>query len=437
MEAFDIKNINIYLNDSKLLNEKIKIKKMQIRKQVNEHNSLYTDFLFRKEDKDKYKAFNKSEKLEIRVTVSEKGGIEKILFEGYAVNSSMTLDKHILMMQIRGISFSKRYDIKKNNRVYQDNEIMYSKIVNDLKNGDVENKDLNILINGEDSQTGRFLIQYRETDWNFMKRIAYYINTFILCEKKSVIFNKSSLKEFEEVSDYTIHSFGRNSRNEIEYKINSYSIYSTGDIVKLSDNDEEGKMLVVRADILLEKQRLKGNYILIRADKYKAEYTGGNNIQGSALEGEVQEILMSDSKGMETASVKVKFYKNLESRYDSGNITAPEQGESLYPFPYIIPYSKDKTGLFITPEIGDNVLVKFSDENPENGIVEGALNNENGSRFSKPDYRNFFVKDSMEFVIDGATINMNSGSEITKISKTIELKGSDTVRVYSNNMKVK
>ena len=71
-------------------------------------------------------------------------------------------------------------------------------------------------------------------------------------------------------------------------------------------------MLVVRADILLEKQRLKGNYTLIRADKYKAEYTGKNTIQGSALEGEVQEILMSDSKGMETASVKVKFYKNLE-----------------------------------------------------------------------------------------------------------------------------
>ena len=180
MEAFDIKNINIYLNDSKLLNEKIKIQKMQIRKQVNEHNSLYTDFLFRKEDKDKYKAFNKSENLEIRVTVSEKGGIEKILFEGYAVNSSMTLDKHILMMQIRGISFSKRYDIKKNNRIYQDNKIIYSKIVNDLKNGDVENKDLNILINGEDRQTGRFLIQYRETDWNFMKRLAYYIDTFIL-----------------------------------------------------------------------------------------------------------------------------------------------------------------------------------------------------------------------------------------------------------------
>ena len=83
------------------------------------------------------------------------------------------------------------------------------------------------------------------------------------------------------------------------------------------------------------------------------------------------------------------------------------------------------------------MLVKFSDENPENGIVEGALNNENGARFSKSDYRNFFVKDSMDFVIDGATINMNSGSEITKISKTIELKGSDTVRVYSSNMKVK
>ena len=201
MEAFDIKNINIYLNNSKLLNEKIKIHKLQIRKEVNGHNSLYTDFLFRKEDNGKYKAFNKSENLEIRITASEESGMEKILFEGYAVNSSMTLDKHLLMMQIRGISFSKKYDIKKNNRVYQDYEIMYSKVVNDLKTGDIENKDLNILINGEDKQIDRFLIQYRETDWEFMKRLAYYKDTFILCEKKSVLFNKSSVKEFEEISE--------------------------------------------------------------------------------------------------------------------------------------------------------------------------------------------------------------------------------------------
>ena len=437
MEAFDIKHINIYLNDFKLLKERIKINRIQVRKEVNEHNSLYIDFIFRKEDKDKYKAFNKSENLEIRITVSEKSGIEKILFEGYAVNSSMTLDNHILMMKLRGVSFSKKYDIKQNNRVYQDSKIMYSKIINDIKTGDAENKDLNILVNGEDEKTERFLIQYKETDWDFMKKLAYYKDTFILCEKKSVIFNKSSIKEYEEVSDYTIHSFGRNSRNEIEYRINSYSIYSIGDIVKLSGNDGEGKMIVVKADVLLEKQRLKGSYTLIGADKYKACYTGKNTIQGVILEGQVQEILMSDSKGLETAAVKIKFYKSLESRYNSENITAPEQGENLYPFPYVIPYSKDKTGLFITPEIGDNVLIKFIDENPENGIVIGALNNENGNRFSNPDYRNFFVKNSMDFAIDGAEISMNSGTEITKISKTIELKGSDAVRIYSNNMKVK
>ena len=71
MEAFDIKNINIYLNNSKLLNEKIKIQKLQIRKEVNEHNSLYTDFLFRKENNGKNKAFKKSENMEIRITASE------------------------------------------------------------------------------------------------------------------------------------------------------------------------------------------------------------------------------------------------------------------------------------------------------------------------------------------------------------------------------
>lgn len=76
---------------------------------------------------------------------------------------------HTLSLEI--ISHSKKSDIHRYTRTFQDSTLTYSEIVEILKS---QSDDLNIIItnNAGDQPVDNFLVQYEETDWAFAMRLA-------------------------------------------------------------------------------------------------------------------------------------------------------------------------------------------------------------------------------------------------------------------------
>lgn len=98
--------------------------------------------------------------------------------------------------------------------------------------------------------------------------------------------------------------------------------------------------------------------------------------------------------------------------------------------PYVTPYSSSNTGLFCTPEKGDNVKLFFGSNNEEDIYIQGAVNNPGNGRFSDYENRNFHVNNSdFNMIVAKDNFSVNAASSIVYSSENI----TESAKIISNN----
>ena len=165
------------------MNEPLEIQDMQIKitQKVNDHARAYVTGMLSYELYNTYvnKITSKSEFMIEYV----RGEQAKILFcglckhiniktEGITVNS-------VCQMELELISFSYLMDIKKVNRSYQNQLMPYDQLLSTV------NKDNNSSVHGNTMSgklIGRFVLQYHESNWQFLKRISSQHNESLIAD---------------------------------------------------------------------------------------------------------------------------------------------------------------------------------------------------------------------------------------------------------------
>ena len=97
------------------------------------------------------------------------GNTAGALFSGYPEKVEIKEERGYRIADIQAVSGTILLDQKKSNRVFQKKAQTYMGIANTVT-ADTEHSAC--ILPGSDMQTGGTLIQYQETDWNFLKRMA-------------------------------------------------------------------------------------------------------------------------------------------------------------------------------------------------------------------------------------------------------------------------
>lgn len=147
---------------------------LQITQEENSHGSLVMQVYLEEE----YDVFKDYRERQIKLYHGEPGN-QVLLFDGIIETVSNSKEGELVVAEIFCMSKTIELDRYKNNRTFQDPEATFDTIIQRVIRGSKGNY---IGDGSEESLTGAPIIQYQETDWQFLVRLASYMNTVLYPE---------------------------------------------------------------------------------------------------------------------------------------------------------------------------------------------------------------------------------------------------------------
>jgi len=210
------------------------------------------------------------------------------------------------------------------------------------------------------------LIQYQETDWQFIKRLASYQETVIVPDvtMDNQIFSYGYPKVYGEktLPDDIAYSSGKDIKayytdydynpnlveNEYTYfEVESYDELTFGDKVTFHNYE----MYVGEVTIELKKGLLVYNATLVRRLTIRQNPIYNETIQGNSIEGTVLAV----------QNQEIKLHLNIDQEQD-------EATAYWYPF---VPPTTDM--LYLMPQIGTNASLYIPGLMEQNAIITGCV----------------------------------------------------------------
>ena len=374
-----------------------------------------------------------------------------------------------LTVEITAISKSILLDRIPRYRSFQDPTLTYSAIAEEI-NGNYGTNDGKIVNVGGDMQAvPRMTIQYNETDWEYLKRIASYTGQPVMAysDKIFVGFFKNMPAQ---TPNLKYSQFGKRTKEERTYfKITGTEVYPVATPIKLktrnrvSGEEVENDYYVLENKIYNEGNTLKCEYILGKQTDYFVDPIPHEKIRGAVIEARTIHIARTDesksnhgrsdgssdnlegrkigakplNKYIEKTEnnqnentkekVKTKDIAVMTLNLTEGLIDLGENGQSFEDkyagksyFPYVTPYSQTNTGFTPAPEVNDRVALYFPNGNETKAFVIGALNNDGNGRFTDVANRNYHVGDSdFNMVLATNSLSTSAASSISQTASSI------------------
>lgn len=392
-----------------------------------------------------------------------KDGVETIFFTGQIELFNIgNYGSEGYNIEIEALSITKELDRENKYRAYQNIDLTLLDIIQDVVS---EYKQIKFIFNDilKSIKIGKPIIQYNESDWDFIIRVASHagIGIYPLASKGVTIGlnNGTNQEKSIEVLDNLWH-ISKNEFGEIRYLLNSRNVLLCGDEVVLWTDikKEERVSLNVHSGEIELLNNLTSSKVCMIQEIYKYPYITNKNIAGKVIEGTVEKVFSEDGIAKMTVNLSEGLKKTamIKSGFKSRSKKAYSDTNGRFNFPYITPYSQNNTGLFCTPEINDKIAVYYPTEEEIESYVMGAINNPGNGRFSNPTIRNFSIKeanknifhlyisndylsiDNTETVIKNKEIIDVSSQNVIVINseKTLELLSQETLRISSNKMNV-
>ncbi len=368
---------------------------------------------------------------------SDENRKEKNLFAGVIYESSLNNENGLLILTIELVGGTALMDVTKNTRTFQNTGLSYDSLYGII---DESYGAKHILYSGSGS-IGNFTIQYGETDWEFIKRMAANRNTCILPSYKNEslqyyvgVPGGSSTGVDLNVTEYTI----KKVLNDYYYKKSEES-KAVGAINTLAYTFENREFLSLGSSVIINNRKL---YIY----KVDSTYVGGelvNKYEGRNINGfkvdkyNNYKIVGASIEGSVQAVSKEKVQVSL------GTDVA---GASIW-FNYATVYSSpDGAGWYCMPEVSDSVRVYFPSEDGNDAYAINSVH-VNGNDRSDPSKK--FIKNKSNKQIEitnsslkitnnkGMTIKLDDNEGISIISdKNILLEGKNDVQIISDTKSV-
>ena len=418
---YEGKNIGIILNKTKL--ENFVIQEFVLDENINEHQKLEIQLEMDDEQRKNLERIIEKEDVGIEIELANVDkDVKRRVFSGI-VDYFEILDygSYGCKILMRAFSKSVLFDRKneKKYRVFQDRNLMFSDIIDEI-NKDYADKKLEIKYSDiAKKQIGSLIVQFDETDWKFLVRLASRLKTgMFVIEQGIILFGIVEIGEIKKENKYfSDYSLVRDYKN-LYYKVQSNKVINLGDTVSISENTVEnegndkdsngnkGNFSVLKTRIFLKNFILKSEFLATDMSSYHIFRKYNEKIKGCRIEANVERVF--EDGGI--AKMEVRFAEGLKkivqerSNEESNDKAYDDYGIKRFPLSYQTFYSQTNTGFFCTPEVNDTVEVYFPNEDERFAKVSWAINNKGNGRFSDYTKRNFQVNQS-DF---NFSLNLNS-----------------------------
>lgn len=196
-------------------------------------------------------------------------------------------------------------------RSFQDSALTYSAIVEEINKNYGANRERIISVGEDMKEVPRMTIQYNETDWEYLKRLASYTGSPIIpyYDKVLVGFLKNQATQ---TPNTTYSQYGKSKKNKrTMYKITGTEVYAVSTPIKLktrnraSGEDVENDYFVIESKIYNEGNTLKCEYTLGKQTDYFVDPIPHEKIRGAVNNDENDRFTNPDKRNFTLGIVKV------------------------------------------------------------------------------------------------------------------------------------
>ena len=417
------------------------LQEFKIKRTINEHAKASIAMRIKDDWKEQYIGIL-SKKTWVKVSgVGEQegsiGATNTVLFYGIVTDFLFENNGYETILKIELTSGTVLMDLQPHFRVFQNQNAtcigIHQKLSNTYKDGQV------ICMEGESDKTEGVLIQYQETDWEFLKRVAARNGRYLVSDalkkgsrytiglpegkKRTISLNKIKLKfdmaEYMEKLQNGISDL--QSTDMMELILTEREIFQLGDRTSYQGRDFYIWKIVTDYD----GAECVHTYYFRTKEALERLPLAHNEIIGCSFDAIITDV--------QKDKVQIEIDKD-EWKAAGG------KNWFLYSTVYS---SSDGTGWYCMPEIGDSVRL-YVPEKEEDSFIISAVHKETDTSRQKPDYKSFKTKYGKEILFTpdailmtnnkGMMVEVNDSEGIMITSdKDIVIEAEDNLTISSGN----
>ncbi len=386
--------------------EFLSIESFQMKQEVNEHASLSFSGLIADNDLEQYLGLLSND-VWFKLEAEDKEREKQTIFYGIVISYIIDYVDHDTLLTIYCMSGTYLLDLKPHLRTFQNDVQKHSEILDFLCS---ENENMAFIIGQQgDEEIGNLLIQYYETDWQFMKRLASHIGAYLI----SVCHLQGS-KFFYGMPNLEIHSLNSQrayavinhiadymqkrekisicKADEVSYVLEEREIYRIGQHIQFLNKD----LYIYKIDTVYKGGECIHTYYLKTWKGLITMQVSNTQIAGVSLKAEVTDVKQ------DMVQVKVLEDENRDLK-------------KLRWFPYSTVYSSlDGAGWYCMPEIGDEVWLHIPSTEENDSYVISAVHKKQDYSRQNPDYKSLKNKYGKEILItpESLILTNNAGLRV-------------------------
>lgn len=397
--------------------EDLQVLDYQSIQQVNEHARAEIKGMIPFDRRDAYvNAGRKQLWVQVMAISKEK---EETLFYGVADQLKIKVENGICMINISLSSGTLLMDFEEHIRSFQSKEFTYNELL-DVCGEEYENV-AKIMTEGKNKHIPHFVMQYRETDWSFIKRLAAMNQTVLFadCATKGEKYHfgipnrkavEEEVKEYQIQYDMEEYWEKKNNGLNIHPEDTMSYIWESREIHKLGENKIiNGRNLFIwKIKISLKGNELYHTCFMKPRSGFLVPVQQNPYLSGVSLAGTVKNVVQ-DRVQIVINSDEYKNKKNLcwfafSSIYSSG----------------------DGTGWYCMPEIGDTIRLYFPTDKEQEAYVASAYHEEGTELRTRPERKFWRNKEGKEIQLSPERILMTNND-----GTYIELSDEDGLQMVS------
>ena len=408
--------------------ELVSITDLRISRKPNDHARAYFSAIIPEIKKDSY-VEKASVEDRIEIIQVEQGQKRGVLFKGLVTRIKVKTVRSIYYLEVEALSSTYGLDIKLKSRSFQNERLSYEELFQKVLQ-DYNGADCNDQVSNGGKLDG-FIIQYEETDWQFLKRVASRLGAVLipdhtqdrpkfwlgLPDGKEVEAEDFHFTVSKNLVEYEITSENYDAEvietDFVGYEMESSQILNIGDKIKF-----QGVSLVVAQAVGgIQKGVFKHTYLLTPKIGVRQNPLFNNGIIGAAVRGKV----------IDRQNDRVKVYLEIDETQN--------QDEACW-FPVATLYTAEgNSGWYWMPEIGDEVQLQFPNQHEENAQIIRALRRDSADnpKIADPDIKYLGNAHGKELRMDNKQLSLTAKEE--KVNKMfIKLDGEAGVEIQSDQI---
>lgn len=377
---------------------------------LNEHSVLKMSGMIEKQEAKEFQKLAGSE-LWVQVKITTEDNQESVFFHGVLTRHGIKMEGDVYELEIELKSGSYLLDLIPHTRAYQNGNLTYEEVL-----AACLKKESGMFIEHEkgNEAIGTFFMQYQETDWAFLKRLASHASTFLIPEStkggKKIYFGFQA----GQIGEITAERYVmENKSGKVCCVVESRELYQLGWHISFLDRVYR----INEVKTTLKSGELYHTYSLILNDR---EWYFGKSL----------------NKQLHGLSLKSNIIKVERDR-----VQVLIQNDELLGacgqrwFPYATVYSApDGTGWYCMPEIGDEVRLTFPEDTESGAYVASSVHLETSGGRINPDEKSWKNKQQKEilFTPNSLILRNNAGLSIELLDEQGIIISSDKkVRINS------